>query len=415
MTEAARPKLTRERFARPGFARQGVARVRAGCGLLLLATMFGLADAAHSPVVAEPVVVAQARPPVPPGSSPGASGAPAARAQALTSAGIAAYRAGRHQEAVQLYTQSLALKSDQAPVYYNRGLAHYQLRNYAAARDDLTRAIQINPSDPDSFIWRADALRMLNDPDRALADIERVLTMSPRHKLALVRRGDLRKARGDFDGADKDYSTAFEVDPKFTYAIYLRANLRRVHLRNEEAALEDYSTAIALNAQYVPPLSERAAMLLHRGDYAGAVADYARLIQLQPGVANWRNQRAWSYFKNKEAAKGLPDAEMAVRMDARNADYIDTRAHIHEAMGARDKALADFRAALKLNPGLRDSQAGLRRLEMSNAGPSAGRGITRPGASSRAAPEGPRPAEQASGPYDASAPPRGYSGGPRAQ
>jgi tetratricopeptide (TPR) repeat protein len=39
-----------------------------------------------------------------------------------------------------------------------------------------------------------------------------------------------------------------------------------------------------------------------------------------------------------------------------------TRAEILEKLGQREKAIADYRAALKLNPANDDSKAGLKRL-----------------------------------------------------
>jgi predicted negative regulator of RcsB-dependent stress response len=40
----------------------------------------------------------------------------------------------------------------------------------------------------------------------------------------------------------------------------------------------------------------------------------------------------------------------------------DTRGHIHAALGNRDAAISDFRAALAIDPNSTDSRAGLAKL-----------------------------------------------------
>jgi Tfp pilus assembly protein PilF len=69
-------------------------------------------------------------------------------------------------------------------------------------------------------------------------------------------------------------------------------------------------------------------------------------------------------------AKGLPDAEKAIMMAPNNADSIETRAEIYEKLGQRERAIADYRATLKLasfgSQAVQYAQDGLKRL---GAGP----------------------------------------------
>jgi Tfp pilus assembly protein PilF len=60
--------------------------------------------------------------------------------------------------------------------------------------------------------------------------------------------------------------------------------------------------------------------------------------------------------------KGLADVERAIALDAISAAYIETRAEIFEKLSEREKAIADYRAALKLDPTDDVSRAALMRL-----------------------------------------------------
>jgi Flp pilus assembly protein TadD len=72
--------------------------------------------------------------------------------------------------------------------------------------------------------------------------------------------------------------------------------------------------------------------------------------------------RAWSLHLKGEDAKALPDIEKALTLVANDAVYIETRAEILEKLGQRERAVADYRAALKLDPTDDASKAGLKRL-----------------------------------------------------
>jgi Tfp pilus assembly protein PilF len=59
------------------------------------------------------------------------------------------------------------------------------------------------------------------------------------------------------------------------------------------------------------------------------------------------------------------DADQAIALDSKYAPAYDTRAHIYEALGKREQAIADFRKALALDPNdplVEMTREGLRRL-----------------------------------------------------
>jgi TonB family protein len=92
----------------------------------------------------------------------------------------------------------------------------------------------------------------------------------------------------------------------------------------------------------------------------------ARVIRGDPRAAWAYNERAWAYFKMGNAAQGLPDVEKSLELDPNLARALDTRAHIFEALGRREEAVADFRRALSVaeaDTALKiSSRAGLKRL-----------------------------------------------------
>ena len=84
---------------------------------------------------------------------------------------------------------------------------------------------------------------------------------------------------------------------------------------------------------------------------------------MDPRFALAYNGRAWIFFfKMGKPAMGLPDIVRALELDPKLSHSDDTRAHIYEALGRKEEALADFRKALALKPTIQTSQEGLTHL-----------------------------------------------------
>ena len=80
--------------------------------------------------------------------------------------------------------------------------------------------------------------------------------------------------------------------------------------------------------------------------YETAIRDYDQAIGLLPEFAVALNNRAWAYFKWGRAAAGMPDAEKSLRIDPYSSHTLDTRAHIHQALGNEAAAIRDYEAAM---------------------------------------------------------------------
>ena len=105
------------------------------------------------------------------------------------------------------------------------------------------------------------------------------------------------------------------------------------------------------------------AALAYGGSLAGPfLYDDTSAIGLDPNFAPAYNDRAWALHEKGEDAKALPDAEKAVALTSQNARTLETRAEIYEKLGQRSKAIADYRAVLKLVPDEEASKRGLKRL-----------------------------------------------------
>ena len=97
-------------------------------------------------------------------------------------------------ESVAPYPRAIEQKSDNALFYENRGMAKYRDGMFQEAVDDFTKAIRLNPNSARAYESRAWAFYALKDYDSAWADVNRCkqLGSKPDSKLVdnLTRESD---------------------------------------------------------------------------------------------------------------------------------------------------------------------------------------------------------------------------------
>lgn len=172
-------------------------------------------------------------------------------------------------------------------------------------------------------------------------------------------------ARGDLDEAIRLYTRAIKAGtlaaPDQAAAHNNRGNAHNLK-RQYKLALADYDTAIRLNPDYAAAYNNRGNAHEDLGHLDLAIADYSKAIALDPADPSAYNNRAFAYWEKRLAVRGLRDSNRALRLDRNYAEAYDTRARLHEMLGWRRKAIADYRAALALDPTIESARAGLKRL-----------------------------------------------------
>lgn len=146
-------------------------------------------------------------------------------------------------DAIQAYTAFSQGLSEVAPggrraleLTIDRARASGVAREYAAALEDLDRAVAQAPGRAEIFVLRASARRHLDQPEEAGADLDRAFALAPGDREALLERGNLRLMTGDAEGAANDWRQLIAVYPDSPAAEVAGRNLER--LVEEEDSLE---------------------------------------------------------------------------------------------------------------------------------------------------------------------------------
>lgn len=251
--------------------------------------------------------------------------------------------------------------------YVRRAAASRTRLNFPAAIADLTKAIALEPAEPDHYLQRAQLYAATGQSARALADYGEVLKRKPGSVPALTGRGALYAAANDAEHARADLSAALKAAPddatlalgvagayeasgmhqdaQTLYDRWLNDHpvptrlpekspllsehvealngacwSRAVMKRELDVALADCDAAIKLQPKAAAVLDSRGLVHLQKGEYDLAIADYDSALKLNPKLAGSLYARGLAKVKKGLAAEGLADEKAALAMNAKVAD-----------------------------------------------------------------------------------------------
>jgi tetratricopeptide (TPR) repeat protein len=135
-------------------------------------------------------------------------------ANVLNSRGMAWERVAKVEKAREDYTKAIEINPDYANAYNNLGNIKSKQGDYAGAIEDYNSAISLNGLFVEAHCNRGIAKEDLGDLTGAVEDYSRAIELDSDYGDAYFRRGNLRERLGDYAGALSDFDKVLEIDPK---------------------------------------------------------------------------------------------------------------------------------------------------------------------------------------------------------
>ncbi|MCP4190546.1 MAG: tetratricopeptide repeat protein [Planctomycetaceae bacterium] len=162
-----------------------------------------------------------------------------------TKAGKPAEAATLEEQAVQEFTASTQLKAN-GRAFHNRGVSLATQGKFKEAIDDFSQCLAMNPSYTNARFNRAELFLELGQYEESENDYSRVISAQPTDSAALIGRGHVRFYRGQFEDSLMDFDDAIARDPGNALAYADRADLYS-YLGRWEPAARDYRMAIRID------------------------------------------------------------------------------------------------------------------------------------------------------------------------
>jgi tetratricopeptide (TPR) repeat protein len=189
-------------------------------------------------------------------------------------------------------------------------------------------ALSINATVLGCCLWAA-----LQDPDSLLS--------SAKDKIAAK----------DFKGAEADCGKAIEANGNLAGAYLMRAYLRVDNLRDYARALADFQKAVELEPKNAKAYRGRARTNYSLGQTKTLIADLDKAIELDPSFADaYRDRGVAHALITNDLVQALKDFTKTIELNPTDSFGYSSRGMIRFVANQMDDAIADFTKAIELNP-----------------------------------------------------------------
>ncbi|MBX7167661.1 MAG: hypothetical protein K1X74_15125 [Pirellulales bacterium] len=261
----------------------------------------------------------------------------------------------RKDEALELLRQALAINPHSALIHHRLAIALGEppLNQWAAAKAEFARAIELAPGQMESRLGLAKILTILGEFEPALREYE-LVSQSPAHRaqaeaeLAALRRR--MQVAAQLLAQAKAALAAAPNDPQ-AHCLLGRALLTARRIDEADAA---FRAALSRDPKSVPAFLGLAEVAKARMQPSEVIANYRRALELAPGEPTITNQLAWLLATTKdESLRRGPEAltlaqQLCAGAGGQQPEYLDTLAAAYAAAGDFSAAIATIDRAIEL-------------------------------------------------------------------
>jgi Tfp pilus assembly protein PilF len=201
--------------------------------------------------------------------------------------GNALYRAGRLDEAIKRYHDSLNIRPDFAVAHDNLGVALMESGRLNEAIAHYLEAMRIRPNEATFQNNFGSALLTQGRIEDAIRHFEKAIRIKPQFAKAHNNLGIALARQGNIKDAAKHFSMASAMDPQnaqihnnFGQVLMLQGLLDKAYLQ--------FSEAVRLNPEYAQAHKNLGLVLLRLGDCDAARGHFSKALEIKPDLAEAR-------------------------------------------------------------------------------------------------------------------------------
>ncbi|HEX2621318.1 MAG TPA: tetratricopeptide repeat protein [Phototrophicaceae bacterium] len=273
--------------------------------------------------------------------------------------GLAAIQSGKHDEAIQAWSQALELAPDYPEAQTNRGTARSTRGDYQGALADFDAVIAAHPEHADAYLNRANTYLASGRTSEAMADLDTTIRLQPGAADAYYNRGNtlirihqntpkyydpLSTKPENYKAALADFNKAIELAPRLDAAYGARAGL-----------------SFSVLSQMPPPYADNIPQMFRKAEYSQAARealvksifeDINTALKLKPDIPEYLKNRGMLYLMiMNQPEQALQDLSRAIEFNPGFLDALTFRCRAYNKLGRYTEAAQDATRAIELNPG----------------------------------------------------------------
>ena len=300
-------------------------------------------------------------------------------------------KTGLFGEALTAFTKVLEIVGHDRVVYESRGKVYQDMRSHQLAVADFDQAIALEPTHPDSYIYKgmslirlqqwAEAINYFNkaidlftekeqvpnpmtynglglayqlqgDFILAIENLSKSIEIDPKSIDFLVDRAMIYHSSKDFKSSAKDLNKAIELSPQDPQLHY-KCGLAYYAMHQYDVAMSYFQSSLNMSPfpTYEPDVYYHLGLCYANLDQNElAIGPFSKCIDLCPTEPVYYHERAKAYQMTEKHEEALHDFNTVIEMQPTNAHAYFRRAFSLKVLKQYAEAATDFNRAKELQP-----------------------------------------------------------------
>ena len=236
--------------------------------------------------------------------------------------GVLFMETAQYENAKNDFSRYLSSFPDDYAVLQKRGEVNYLIGDFDSAISDLKEVILVNPFNQDAHLFLGYSYYETEEGESAIEEYSQILELEPNNEDALIGRGRVYFELGMLDKSLIDLDNAIQISPNNPDAYYHRGRTYILQINspyilqiNSQRAIEDFIRVTQLASDYSKAYYQLAGIYgILLGDFDQSFTYLDKFLSLEP-------EHAGAFFMI---------------------------AGMYDAMGEKEKAIANYEKALSL-------------------------------------------------------------------
>ncbi|MBR0501886.1 MAG: tetratricopeptide repeat protein [Paludibacteraceae bacterium] len=253
---------------------------------------------------------------------------------------------GKYEEAIKQFNYVISLDENYSDAYAFRADAYNQMKKYDEATSDIISTFLLKD---DQIKAVRLMIRLDNEAKQMLVSkMKAEMVKSPDKVVWPFYIGEVIESTFDYKGAIPYYDKALSLDFSPSFSRRLSYCYRSLAAYDEAMKYNDLT--IRLDSSKYDELVSKAFLYAGKGDLKSAISTMDEYVKKRPDRSYSYRERAMVKMYNKQYEDALEDLDLAVTLAPKSMRCYYCRARIYDMLGKKDKAEADYKKVLELDP-----------------------------------------------------------------
>lgn len=259
-------------------------------------------------------------------------------------------------EAIRLLSDSIAMDSTNARLYFTRAKAYFANEQIGQAMIDINKSLQLDPNDMDTYLLLADVYYALGDQDNIASTLNRAVEINALDARPLVKLAELNLLQQNFNLAIGYVDKALGLSSYNPRAYFVKGMCFMAAKQDTVNALKNFQLASEQDASFYDPVEQISRIYaVQQPPYA---LDYIRKAQQQfPNIPTARYELALYLQSHGAPEEALLHYDTLLMQQPENYIVLFNKGYVNYVyLENNEEALKYFNQALEVNPKYLDAK-----------------------------------------------------------